>query len=350
MTATSPTRRSPISAAALVAAVALGAPARAEAGPLDEFLGRIKEALDAAAAARVPRPPVPVPVKWEARKLGSLALAAPLVALEFGDLDRDGRDELVGLTTGEILVLAAASATITARAPLPPAPALIRSRDPVGTLVIDGAAITARTSEQAAAFRYRFAAGKLVLEPDPVAGFPLCAALTAELSPGRNHFDEATARWTAKPPVELAAPFYAVECREHAGADGKPMATFAVADLGRKLAVSCLRPGGQTPCPADALAATELDAGYAFEVADVDRDGHVEVIAARAVAPGRKDQVRAYGFTGGQPRQVFDHRFDGGVVALAAPDLDGDGALEVIAAVRLWGQTRIDLWVLTRPQ
>jgi hypothetical protein len=43
---------------------------------------------------------------------------------------------------------------------------------------------------------------------------------------------------------------------------------------------------------------------------------------------------------------MFRRKFTGGVAAIAAADLDGDGDLEVVAAVRLVGAARIDLWFL----
>jgi hypothetical protein len=305
---------------------------------------------------------VPVPVRWQARRLGSIDLGAPLLALESADIDNDGADELVGLTTTEVLVLEidGEKLAISARAALPDKPAVIRSRDPVGALVIAGGEIAARSSEQAAGARYRWADGGLVAG-DEVEGFPLCASITAELARGRNYFDDDTVKGGGKDfagrseqsPAKsgnevkalLSRTFYAAECREHVGVDGKRFSTAAVAGTDRVVRVACT--GGA--CADGAIAAAETaSSGYAFEVADVDRDGRAEVISSWGQAPGDKGRVRAFARRGGATRQVFEHRFDGGVVALTAPDLDRDGARDVIAAVRVWPSRRINLWVLTR--
>lgn len=330
---------------ALACAVA-AAPAVAAAGPLDDYLGRIKKALDEAAAANTPRPPVQVPVRWGARRLGSFDLPAPLLAVEAADVDGDKTPELIGLTTAEVFVLEVSGGklAIAARAPLPDKPALIRSRDPVGTLVVDGAGIAARSSEQAAGARYRWVDGKLVAG-DEVAGFPLCAGASAELAEGRNYFDPKAVKIAGAPAQLFSRPFFSAECRDHVGVDGRPFSTAAVSDTGRVVRVACVAGA----CAEGAIASDEIDAsGYAFEVADVDRDGRAEVIVARGQAPGGKDRVRVFAWRDGAGKQIFDHRFEGGVVALTAPDLDGDGAREVIAAVRMWRSKRINLWVLTR--
>jgi hypothetical protein len=43
---------------------------------------------------------------------------------------------------------------------------------------------------------------------------------------------------------------------------------------------------------------------------------------------------------------VFKKNFSGGVGAIVGDDVDGDGDLEVVAAVRLVGAERVDLWLL----
>ena len=85
----------------------------------------------------------------------------------------------------------------------------------------------------------------------------------------------------------------------------------------------------------------------AFELADLDRDGTPEVVYAGAGAPGNPD-IDQGRVAGGDPKRPrWKKPFTaGGVVGIAVGDLDGDRVAEVIAAVRLVGATRIDLWRL----
>ena len=97
-----------------------------------------------------------------------------------------------------------------------------------------------------------------------------------------------------------------------------------------------------------ALPATNYEVpgvGVAFDVGDVDRDGRIDVAYAGAGAPGDPDAVRVVPVS--DPRRtLFRRAFTGGVAAVALVDLDGNGAHEVIAAVRLPGSPRVDLWRL----
>ena len=87
------------------------------------------------------------------------------------------------------------------------------------------------------------------------------------------------------------------------------------------------------------------NAGVAFEIADVDRDGRPEIIISGAGAPGDPDAVKVMTFGDDDKKPVFRKPFAGGVVGLV--ELDG----MVIAAVRLVDATRgaatpVDLWRL----
>jgi hypothetical protein len=111
-----------------------------EPGYLEEALARAREELDAVVAARPPvrRPPVPVKVSWQLRKLGAVDAGAPVLALAAVDVDANGKADLIALTSRELLRLPTTGImAIAVRWPLPSGPPPQRPRDPVGTLIRD---------------------------------------------------------------------------------------------------------------------------------------------------------------------------------------------------------------------
>jgi hypothetical protein len=341
--------RAPI-AIGLCAAAALVAPAAhaGEVRPPDGFVERlrlrVRTALERAATERgAVRPPVPVPVIWKPRRLVSLDLGAPLLAMTAGDLDGDGRAEVAAVTERDVVVLAArdrrALAEI-ARAPLPAEPPSLRPRDAVGAAVITPAPggrgeLLVRASTSARGARYALDGGAL-RELGPVAGFPLCAGRALELVPGRNTF----AGGGELPPALLG-----LACNDDlVDGSGRRLRVLAALDTGGGLAV--------TTTAARTQRFTLTGVGTAFAIADIDRDGQPEVVHAGAGAPGDADAVAVHtlprvgtdGPLTGKP--VYRRGFSGGVAAIVAADVDGDGDLEVMAAVRLAGAQRVDLWLL----
>jgi len=355
----------------------------------DGFLARlmreIRSALDDAAAdRRPPVPPVPRRVVWKAQRLTAVDLGAPLLTLAAGDLDRDGRAEVVAITERDVIVLAARDRRVlaeVARIAVPPDPPSLRPRDGVGAAVVVPAAadggpagrrtpraadaadavdepggdrrapgaveLWARASTSARGARYGFN-GRDLRELAPWADFPLCAGRSGALAPGRNYF-------VGSDPAER---YYAVRCRDDLVDDaGRAMSAEAVlgvdGTLAIRLAVRCgSRDAG---CPAvrgsrdrrELVRRVELTAvGTAFDIADVDHDGRPEVIHAGAGAAGDADAVVVHTLGGAVSKPIFRRGFTGGVAGIVAADVDGDGDLEVIAAVRLPGAKRVDLWLL----
>src|SRR6185295_9120356 len=86
--------------------------------------------------------------------------------------------------------------------------------------------------------------------------------------------------------------------------------------------------------------------GAAFEIDDVDRDGTPEVIVSDDTTPPDPDYVKVIALGRDDKRGVFRRQFNGGVVGIASLDSDGNHVVEVFAAVRLPGATRVDLWRL----
>jgi hypothetical protein len=344
-------------AAAALWAVAAGrahaAPAPAPAsGGLAELFRELGAALDAAIAERVPKPPVPVQVSWRDRRIGSIDLGAPLLALTAADLDRDGRAELAALTTREVVVLAVRERALVekARAPLGGEPAPVRPRDPVGVLAVDvspdgGAVLVARSSERADAVRLGWQKGRMV-ELDRRPGFPLCGG-TMELAPGRNYFTGAGAQvGSERLLTPLPVGFLSAMCTgPMADARGGRIAVAAIVDLDRVLHVRCRSAGGGE-CSATVKGRDYDGVGVAAEVADIDNDGMPEVLTTRGGAPGDRDRVSVFSVVGGKVAKVYSKDFHAGVVGLGAGDLDGDGDRDVIVAVRFAGSHHVSFWTL----
>jgi hypothetical protein len=345
-------------AAAALSSVAGGlthaAPAPAPAsGGLAELFRELGAALDAAIAERVPKPPVPVAVSWRDRRIGSIDLGAPLLAVAAADLDRDGRAELAALTTREVVVLAVRERALVekARAPLGGEPAPVRPRDPVGVLAVDAAAdggtvLVARSSERADAVRLGWQKGRMV-ELDRRPGFPLCGG-TMELAPGRNYFTAASAQVGGERLLApLPAGFLSALCTgPMADARGGRIAVAAIVDLDRVLHVRCRSAAGGE-CAAATVKGRDYDGvGVAAEIADIDNDGMPEVLTTRGGAPGDRDRVSVFSVVGGKVAKVYSKDFHAGVVGVGAGDLDGDGDRDVIVAVRFAGSHHVSFWTL----
>ncbi|MBA3461674.1 MAG: VCBS repeat-containing protein [Deltaproteobacteria bacterium] len=331
------------------AVVALGviglaaAPARANDATDDYFTrlqAAVQQSLDQVLAARPPVlvPPVPVKLTWKAVRLGSLDLNAPLVALGASDLDHDGKAELYAVTTRDVVAISVAGKKVSelGRAGFAGTPAVPASRDPVGTIVFENRELVASTSAWDNELRLRWQNGTLSgSAPGKSAnGVVVCPGERLVRMPGRNHFGD------------LAQPIYAVRCAELVDPMGAPIRVRA-ALIGSKLEINVERCGQGTAGKCLPVARYDLkDYGSAFEVADVDRDGKPEIIVSGAGAPGDPDVIKVFTLGGNEKKGLYRKTFNGGVAGIAVADGDGDGVPEVIAAVRLAGATRVDLWRL----
>ncbi|MGE0548968.1 MAG: hypothetical protein AB7O24_13095 [Kofleriaceae bacterium] len=327
----------PTRSLAVVAAVTIGGVAHADA-PNQDFFARLAAAaraeLAAVVDARPPKlvPPVPVSLSWKPTKLGDIELGAPLVALGGADLDRDGKAELFAVTPNEVVVIAiAGKLKELTRLPFGGTPAIPASRDVVGTIVVDNAEVVAAVSGWTNELRIGFQDAAFVArQGDPA--FLVCPQERAALVPGRNYFGTA------------AAPWLGVKCRRDlVDAEGYPLRVRATLALGGKLAITVER-CSPTCQPAGSYELKGV--GAAFEIADLDRDGQPELVVSGAGAPGDPDNVKV--FTAGRPeaKAMFKQPRAGGVVGITVIDGTGSGVAKVIAAVRLSGSTRIDLWRL----
>jgi len=317
--------------AAVIAALVIAKPAAADNGFLHRLAAEVASRLDAAIAAHGPKlvPPVPVDVKWKPVRLGSLDLGAPLVALEAADLDGDGKVELYAVTSRHVIAIALGSRgpRELGRVAFAGELAVPAPRDVVGTAIVDGGALVASVSTFAKSMHVHWR-GKLLVGDVGESGFELCPGVRAQLVPGRNYFEGA---------------IYGKRCRtDLVDPAGYPIHVSAQLSVKDKLEVQVESCRLDAPCQA-APPQVVAGVGVAFAIADLDRDGRPEVVFAEAGAPGDEDAVRVVTIGGDKP--ATKKTFKEGVAGIALVD-PGSGPVQVIAAVRFVGGTRVDLWRL----
>ncbi|HEY3805362.1 MAG TPA: hypothetical protein VGL61_22295 [Kofleriaceae bacterium] len=279
--------------------------------------------------------PAPVAVTWRPQRLApSLDLGAPIIALAAGDLDGDGRAELYAVTSREVVAFAVTGNRVRelGRVAFAGDPPAHRPRDPVGAAVIDGTRLVASSSLYARTLDVHWR-GKLLVADPGKPGIALCANEVAQLAPGRNYFgDGATANYGAR-------------CRDDlVSADGHPLRVRAELSLAGKLDVTVdTCDAARAKCERTSEI-TYTHAGVGFEIVDLDRDGRPEVVFTGAGAPGEPDELRVVTVGEDEHKTRLRKSFDaGGVAAIAAGELERKGPV-IVAAVRLEGSTRVDLW------
>lgn len=315
-----------------------GDPAPAPDSFLHDLVRDVRARIEAAIVARRPVlvPPTPVAVRWKLARVGSLDLGAPLVALTGADLDGDGTGELYAVTSREVIAIAMHGKKLVelGRVAFTGEPALQMPRDVVGTATVEGRELVASVSTWARSLRVSWH-DKLLAAAEGVPGFLLCPGELAQLAPGRNYFGDA------------ANGFFVARCRAGmVAADGQPIRTRARLTLANRLAITLERCAAHG---AGCRPATQYDygsVGVAYEIADVDRDGTPELVYSGPGAPGDPDVLKVVTLGDDDKKQAkLKKAFTaGGVAGIAVADLDGNGVQDVVAAVRLVGATRVDLW------
>jgi len=287
---------------------------------------------------------------------GSLRLSAEtfpvqvgggILALASADLDGDGRAELLALQSRTLLVLRylgpRKGLSVALQHPLGGQPATIRPRRPMGTLLAldrDGdrkPELLLRSSEQARGEILSMESGGLSSRGE-LDGYPLAgdagSLLTCAARPGQDQLDGAAARIlpadgaAPAPATGLPAAFYALrQAPAPVQKKDEPGAIRALVDSEGVLTL-------QDPRRGKALGKLR-GVGAALHLVDLNDDGALELITSGGGGPGEDDLLRIHKVAGGKLSGLLwsSAGLPGAVTALAHGDLDGDGKLELVAAL-----------------
>jgi hypothetical protein len=279
--------------------------------------------LDAEVRAYLPSVATPIG-RWQAR--GVPVGDVDILALDVGDIEGDGHAEVVGATSAEAIVWAWDGSRLVERRrwSLAGRPAPLRPRADVATISVEGGAVVAHASP--------FADGvKRAHEQSvPVRGYLLPGVGACELGAGVDWFTSAGCATS----LGLPERFWAAAGLRH----GTRAARAAVDPSGTLLVV--LAPS--VSAPAASLSARGVGAQVALAM--LDRGEFVA--SSEPVQAGESDAVVVRALTAGLPVVHRVDRLPGNVRALAAGDVDGDGRVEFVAAVRDRAARRTELWMV----
>ncbi len=276
------------------------------------------------------------------------------VALALGDLDGDGRDELVLAAPDRVRIARLAGASLAFATdtgggwlgalgwtPVP-------LRQPVGSLAYDAGShrVLLRTSAQTGMGAVSLSAGAVTVTALPAADlYPAAGYGCVVLAPGG---------------VTVTA--LVPDCGRAIGSPG-PRASLTLANgavAAVPVALAWADASGRTrrvEALADGVGGCELrvdgqrvavltDVAPPLALADLDGDGRVEVLAAGAGNPWAPDRLRVFTLTATGAEERPGLAVPGPVEGIAVGDVDGDGLPEAVVAAQDPQRRATTLWIL----
>ncbi len=284
-------------------------------------------ALDDELRAYLPPAGTPpnAPVAWQARPLAIGDVA--LLALDVGDADGDGRPEIVGVTAGEVIAwgIEGGRAQERWRVRLDGRAAAERPRAELATVSVDDGALIAHASD----FSDGMKRARGAQQAARGFSFPGLGG-ACERSPGVDWFAAESCGALAG---LLPDKFWSAAGLRKGGARGGSLASAAVL------------PGGILWLRATSLAPLQVR-GVGAQVALAALDRGDVVAASEPVEPGEPDALVIRAIAPGAPVVHRVDRLPGNVRAIAAGDVDGDGRVEIVAAVRDDAARKTELWLV----
>ena len=266
----------------------------------------VRTELRAASIERAPPlvPPKPVVVRWKPRMIGSFDLGDAVLSMVAADIDNDGVDELIALTSHDLQVvrlqLGAGSVQTTQRLSLTARAAKIRPRDSVAAMVFVRASqgfgqLYVRTSYHEHGQRFRWDGSALAVVGE-IVGFPVCGSSSAELHVGRNYFEVGSVRWGEKrQQPKFPSMMYGIRCHDgFVDKVGRPLMAASAVGINSRLVVRTYTTCRQRDEQCQANNSTQhvlRNAGTAFVTSDINGDGELEAIYSSAAPPGSRDRV-----------------------------------------------------------
>lgn len=303
--------------------------------------------VNAQTDAGVTDAPAPRPLRHAQIHARSFTLSGhDYLAAEGGDLDADGRDEVLLVRAGAVGVvrvpLHGASLEEVASLALPVVTAPLFGRRVFATARVRERVARVRISERATEFELSLHDGAIALreEPPPCGphSYPLGDVCGVRVE-GRDYFASELLPLPGRAQPRVASSsFYSRRARSFPRDDGAPTEVEAV-----------VSPSGRLSVSVGDRAASLLGVGAALALGDLEGDHEPELLTSEDVGPDGDERLLLFRLRlrdGRLTRLYRSAPLTGRVLVAGSGDLDGDGDDELFAIEEFEDDSSARLWVL----